>query len=142
SGLVRSTGGGGFCAQAASASAPPIRMPNFLIRLLPLSSGLFRQGNRQGGARFLRLIRRKLGVQVDDFRVTSNSIKEEGAVAMRRLALHAQQRARFLAREREHLGRLHDRLGKLELAGVDALQIVMPARSRRSSSLRRRAERL
>ena len=49
---------------------------------------------------------------------------------MRRVAFEAQKRTWLLARKLEHLRRLRDRLGKLELTGVDALQVrSRPARA-------------
>jgi len=46
-------------------------------------------------------------------------------MALGRLALHAQQCARFLRREVEHLCTLRDRFRKLELAGVNSLHIFV-----------------
>ena len=52
-------------------------------------------------------------------------------MAAGRVALVAEQGARLLARQVEHLRALRDRLGQLELAGVDALELrVAPGAGR------------
>src|SRR4051794_14233320 len=56
------------------------------------------------------------------------------------LALHADERARLLICEVEHLRRLCNRFGKLELPRIDALEVVMPAGPRGGTAFRGRAE--
>src|SRR4030095_313310 len=59
---------------------------------------------------------------------------------MSRISLHAQKRAWPISCELEHLRRLRHGLGKLELAGIDALQLLVPTRSRGRAALRRSTE--
>ena len=76
-----------------------------------------------------------------DLDVRRDGVKQHRPVALGRVALEAQQGARSLRCEREHLRRLRDRLGKLELTGIDALEIRMPPGARSRPALGRRAER-
>ena len=55
------------------------------------------------------------------------------------IPLIAEQGARLLARKVEHLRALRHGLGKLELTGIDAHEIVVPSGPRRGTSVRRRA---
>jgi len=52
-------------------------------------------------------------------------------MAAARVALVTKQSARLLARQLEHLRPLGDRFGKLELAGVNALELLVPPLARR-----------
>ena len=68
----------------------------------------------------------KLGEEVDHLGIRGDRFEQQGAVAMRGLALEAQQRARLFRRQLEHLRGLRHRFGQLELAGIDALQVRVP----------------
>lgn len=57
------------------------------------------------------------------------------------LALVAQERARLLFRQVEHPGTFGDRFRKLELTGVNALQIFRPSGTSGGAPIRRRAKR-
>lgn len=61
---------------------------------------------------------------------------------MRRLTLHAQQRARLLTGKLQHLRALHHRLRKLELPGIDSLELGVTSGARGGPPVGWRAERL
>ena len=62
-------------------------------------------------------------------------------MAVRRIALHAQQGANFLGGEIEHLRRLHHRLREFELTRINPLEILIAASASGSAPLCRRSER-
>ena len=60
-----------------------------------------------------------------DLDVRRDGVEQQGPVAVRRLALEAQQGARLVLGQSEHLRALGDRFGELELSGIDALEVGM-----------------
>ena len=60
---------------------------------------------------------------------------------MLRLAFVAEQRARFLVGKRDHLRSFRDRLGELELSGINPFEVGMAPGPRRGTPVRRSAER-
>ena len=73
--------------------------------------------------------------------IRRDGVQQQGPVAMRGFALHAQQRAGLLGCEREHFGRLGDGFGQFQLPRLDSLEVRVAPGARRSAALGRRAER-
>lgn len=68
-------------------------------------------------------------------------IEQKRSVAMRRVALIAQKRARLFGRQLRHLRSLDDRFRQFQLTRVDSLEIGVPSRPRGRPSVGWRAER-
>ena len=73
------------------------------------------------------------GVEVDRLPIRHHRLAQRRAVALRRIALEAEQGRRRLLGERDHLRGLGAGLGRLELRGVDALA-SRPCRPLRAAS--------
>ena len=79
--------------------------------------------------------------QVHDLGILGDGVDQQCAMAMRRVSFETQERTRLFGRKVEHLHRLRDRLGKFELTAVNALQVCIAPRPRRSATLRGGSER-
>jgi hypothetical protein len=116
SGLFGSTGaGGGVLEQAASASAPPNRIPIFLIEVSPFLVQWWAQRKPAETRSVPNVYPDMSGEEVNDLRARCSRVEQQAAVAMRRIALEAQERARNFAGKLQHLRRSRHRLGQLEL---------------------------
>ncbi len=73
--------------------------------------------------------------------VGGNRSKQQGAVAMGGVALEAKQGRRFFGGEIDHHRALGDGFGKLELACINTLQVVVAAGAGGGTAVRRRPER-